>query len=557
MQDEQQIETKPRKRKGLGLGSRLVAVVLCGIAIGFAIIIALQVLHERDRLRKFTASANNEQTRMLAAQLGGAVRFKKQDKIQAGYATMVEGAKESIAQIQVFGKDGSVLTVYDGDGFASQAPGHVDAVLSRATNELTLASQTVGSQQAIAAPVLFGPKKAFAGTLVVVWDFSAADREIIASALTLALIAASIAAALVLALIVAINRMVGRPIQSMTEVMRSLKKGDTEIEVPYVNRPDEIGSMARAIRVFKLNAVEIERMRAEEEEVRRQAGEQISEQQHTLARRLESAVAEAVGKIADDTRTLQGNSQQVSGATEDVGEQTSQAAEAADLAMSNVGSAASAIEQLAAAVARVRGEVEKSGGIVNRASSQAGSVSEVVERLKERASRISEVIGLIDDISEQTNLLALNATIEAARAGESGKGFAVVAGEVKGLANQTGQATEDIRRQINEVQETIASVVDAIQGISDTIADMDSVSTSITEAMDEQNSAADEIGRAVNVVSQGNRTMTESIRTVVDKSERTTALTQEMHNATESVAARLQELQSNVDAVVQELRQAA
>ncbi len=343
MQDTTRTDSPPRKRKGLGLGSRLVAVVLCGVAVGFAVIIALQAQFERDRLRTFAAEANIEQTTMLAAQLGGAVRFKKADKIASGYAPMVAGKADSIAQILVLAKNGEPLAEFRSESLPAAATSEVDATLAAADGADGPVSRRHGSQQSVVVPVLFGPKKSPAGTLVAVWDFSAADREIIRNALNMGLVAASIATVLVIALMFATSRMVGRPIREMTGVMRSLKKGDTDIEVPFVDRPDEIGSMARAIRVFKLNAIEIERMRAEEEEVRSEARNRILEQQETLADRLESALAEAVGKIADDTRTLQGNSRQVTSATEDVGVQTTQVAEAADLAMSNVGSAASAI----------------------------------------------------------------------------------------------------------------------------------------------------------------------------------------------------------------------
>ena len=109
------------------------------------------------------------------------------------------------------------------------------------------------------------------------------------------------------------------------------------------------------------------------------------------------------------------------------------------------------------------------------------------------ANEIGEVVELIKAIADQTNLLALNATIEAARAGEAGKGFAVVANEVKSLANQTAQATQEISNQINSIQEETRTAVDNIQSISKIIEEINTNSGEIRQAVDEQSRATSEI----------------------------------------------------------------
>jgi methyl-accepting chemotaxis protein len=101
--------------------------------------------------------------------------------------------------------------------------------------------------------------------------------------------------------------------------------------------------------------------------------------------------------------------------------------------------------------------------MINRISGSVAETTEKINQLAEASSQIGEITQSIEAIAKQTNLLALNATIEAARAGEAGKGFAVVAGEVKTLANQTAQATENIRNRIAHLQDEIKNIVNSMQ----------------------------------------------------------------------------------------------
>jgi methyl-accepting chemotaxis protein len=124
------------------------------------------------------------------------------------------------------------------------------------------------------------------------------------------------------------------------------------------------------------------------------------------------------------------------------------------------------------------------------------------------------VVSLISGIASQTNLLALNATIEAARAGEAGKGFAVVASEVKGLANQTAKATEDISSQVLQMQEVTRDSVAAIQRVIAVIGEIDTNSAAIAAAVEEQGAATKEISRNVQEAAMSTQEVTSSIGAV-------------------------------------------
>ena len=148
------------------------------------------------------------------------------------------------------------------------------------------------------------------------------------------------------------------------------------------------------------------------------------------------------------------------------------------------------------------------------------------------------MVQLITDIAAQTNLLALNATIEAARAGEAGKGFAVVASEVKSLASQTTQATENISRQIAEIQAATAGAVTAIQGIGQRISQMSDVSADIASAVDQQGHATREIAESVQRTAVGTNAMRSEIGEVTQSAGQMHEVTDEMVTAIRTMSSR-------------------
>ncbi|MCA1972947.1 MAG: methyl-accepting chemotaxis protein, partial [Caenispirillum sp.] len=159
-------------------------------------------------------------------------------------------------------------------------------------------------------------------------------------------------------------------------------------------------------------------------------------------------------------------------------------------------------------------------------------------------------------IASQTNLLALNATIEAARAGDAGKGFAVVAGEVKNLANQTARATEDIGRQITEVQNATKSAVGAIQGITGTIGRINEIASAIAAAVEQQGAATQEIARNVQQASSGTSEVTSNISTVTEAATETGHAAGEVLTAARELSNQSERLKAQVDGFLHDIRSA-
>lgn len=335
-----------------------------------------------------------------------------------------------------------------------------------------------------------------------------------------------------------IGRLISVPILVLTSSMGKLADGDKESAIPATERTDEVGEMARAVEVFKQNAIEIDRIQAEQLEAQRTA--QAREQEEATKRAEEKAAAEAkleadkremmnelansfeenvkgvVGDVSTSAEQMQNTASGMVGSAQAMGEQSTAVAAASEEATVNVQTVASAAEELAASIEEIGRQVGQSTTIAASAVTEVESSAETVQNLSSSAQKIGDIVDLINDIAAQTNLLALNATIEAARAGESGKGFAVVASEVKSLASQTAKATEDISRQISGIQEESESTVSAIGSIRSVIAEMSKIASTISVAVEQQASATTEISRSIQEAATGTQEVTSHITTVKD-----------------------------------------
>jgi methyl-accepting chemotaxis protein len=241
---------------------------------------------------------------------------------------------------------------------------------------------------------------------------------------------------------------------------------------------------------------------------------QLATEKARLADTFEREVGAVVEAVARSAERLQASARDLSAVAVTSGEEAGAVAEAGGRAHGDVQSVAAAAEEMAASVSEIARRVGEAAEVAGRAVAEARATDTTVQGLSEAAARIGDVVRLIGDIAGQTNLLALNATIEAARAGDAGKGFAVVASEVKSLAGQTARATEEIGRQIAEMQAATAQAVGAIRGIGATVERTSEIATTIAVAVEQQGAATQEIARSAAQVAEATQLVASRIEGV-------------------------------------------
>lgn len=377
------------------------------------------------------------------------------------------------------------------------------------------------------------------------------------SAITTAWIALAVGGLALIGIAVALQRKLSRdiavPVGDLTETMSALAAGRNDVSVPGTERVDELGNMARAVLIFRDQAVAKIAADQDREAAMAEIGSKLHDlSQSDLRARLENlpdAFATVARDFNDALDQLSGVMLSVRGSINSISTGSSEIRQATTDLSNRSEEQAARLQSSAAAMDEITRKIGESAGIASQASramtearSEAEQGGEVVQRaieamngIDQATKEIAEIITVIDGIAFQTNLLALNAGVEAARAGDAGKGFAVVASEVRALAQRAADAASDVKSRILAATDHVTSGVELVNDTGGSLNRIIERVSSVSESIDNMAETAEQ-------QSTGLLKVNEAITAMDSMTQQNAAMVEETTAATEMLAREAQQL---------------
>ncbi len=364
--------------------------------------------------------------------------------------------------------------------------------------------------------------------------------------------ASGVALLIVLIVAITLGRATVLSIREIAGATRELAEGNQHVNIDRLRRMDELRAIVTSLRTFRDYIIQADnaeqaRIRAQREAdaVRHAALQEMAE---SIDRETEKVVS-IVGAKAGEMQSAAIDMDATSGR---MASEASEATEVAQDALETAQTVAAAAGQLSQAIDTIAMEVNQSHTKTEIAVSQTGDVQSVVKGLADTAAQIGSVVEIISSIADQTNMLALNATIEAARAGEAGRGFAVVASEVKGLAQQTADATSEIAGQVEAIQASSEKAAATFSDVTQTIRDLGEISNTIAASINEQMASTQEIASAIRHSANVSQDVANRMQRLLQEVGETSRLAQFVKSNADELSTETSELGNILTSIVRE-----
>ncbi len=535
---------------------RATSIVAGIFALSFAILIAVQVAHERSNAIGRIVENKKVQTGLIASAMSGALRWRRTPVFNQVHETLALNDVSDLLAIVAVNKAGETVYEWRRDETAEVLPDNLaaDPIVRSEQAQHRMADDVA----VVSAPSVYYQAKynkiVPAGHVLIFWDMRPIEADLTASWHTSSLLSLAILLGSIVFLVVLFQRLVSAPLARIITQLVELARAHGDVSLGDHTQENEIAQMAHVVRVFRDAIADKERIEAEQEQIEEELREEKRRTMERLARHFDASVKAIVTSVSTASTQLQETARSMSTNADHNNRQSTAVATASEESSMNVQTAATATEQLSCSVREINRQIMDSSKVASNAAKAAEDIDVTVQDLARAADKISQIVDLINRIASKINLLALNATIEAARAGEAGKGFAVVAQEVKNLAKQTANATGEIAMQVEEVQGATGKTVDATQGILSIIQRISDNSAAIAAAIEQQDSSTQEIARSVQEAAAGTQVVSKNIEEVRQVAGETGASAAQVLEAAQSLSGQSELLNKEIEAFLEGLR---
>jgi len=327
----------------------------------------------------------------------------------------------------------------------------------------------------------------------------------------------------------------GDGLSSLATVAKAIAAGDRHLKVPFLNRTDSLGELARSLETLRRASLEADGSHAEQQAAREHEAQRRSSMDGFVGK-FEKAVEAVERSLSEAAQSMRGAATSLSTQVETVTSRASGVSQSASTVMGAVGGLASSANQVDASVSALQRQIDHVAEVMRSAVNTVSAADSIITSLTDAANRIGDMVKVIAAISRQTRLLALNATIEAERAGQAGAGFAVVAAEVKNLVGETENANADIERWAGEIRGSADDTAQSMAAIGKAMREVEALIDTVVGAIEEQAQASRTIANGTRAAASESQAMMSDISAVSEATGETRMQAKSVESAAEGLA---------------------